>query len=126
MRYDESTFAERHFPYSQFRNRVSKLEHLAKALLNDTLVEFLIRLIFQSKSHYTIVIQTTIVPSIDDIGFDPKYSMREMAGPSSSELDAFLIPSALSPNADGASRIHATFCLIDDLSIEVIPMSRFV
>ncbi|KAH9998580.1 hypothetical protein BJV77DRAFT_1147793 [Russula vinacea] len=88
MRYEESTFAERHFPYSQFRNRVSKLEHLAKALLNDTL--------------------TTIVPYIDDIGFDPKKSMWEMAGPSSPELEAFLIPSALSPNAD------------------VIPMSRFV
>ncbi|KAH9998579.1 hypothetical protein BJV77DRAFT_700237 [Russula vinacea] len=71
-RYEEATFAERHFPYSQFRNRVSKLEHLAKALLNDTL--------------------KTTVPFVDDIEYDPTSGSRS--------LDAFSTPSAPFPDAD--------------------------
>jgi len=63
-RYEDATLAERHFPspYSQIRSRVSTLEILAKALLNDTL--------------------KTTVPSLDDIDFDPN-TLRER--PSSSE-----------------------------------------
>ncbi|KAF8462090.1 hypothetical protein DFH94DRAFT_788689 [Russula ochroleuca] len=49
-RYEEATFTERHFPYSEFRHRVSRLEDRAKALLNDTL--------------------KTTVPFVDDIEFD--------------------------------------------------------
>ena len=39
-RRDEATFIERHFPYSQFRDRVSRLEDRAKGLLKDTMVSF--------------------------------------------------------------------------------------
>ena len=93
-RYEEATFAERHFPYSQFRNRVSKLEHLAKALLNDTLVKFLKQFIFQFESHYTVVLQKTTVPFVDDIEYDPTSGSRS--------LDAFSTPSAPFPDANGA------------------------
>jgi hypothetical protein len=37
-RRDEATFIERHLPYSQFRDRVSRLEDRAKGLLKDTMV----------------------------------------------------------------------------------------
>ena len=37
-RIEETTFTERHFPYSEFRFKLSIFEAHAKALLNDTLV----------------------------------------------------------------------------------------
>ncbi len=49
--YGEVTFAERHFPYTEFRKNVSNLQDDAGALLNDTLVIFLIRLFLLFKSH---------------------------------------------------------------------------
>ena len=52
-RCDEARFPERHNPYSEFRIQVSGLEQNAKALLNDTFVSFLIRIVIESKSHYT-------------------------------------------------------------------------
>jgi hypothetical protein len=44
-RCDEARFPERHNPYSEFRIQVSGLEQSAKALLNDTFVSFLIRIV---------------------------------------------------------------------------------
>lgn len=38
--YEETTFSMRHYPYSEFRRHVSKLERDAMGLLNDTLVSF--------------------------------------------------------------------------------------
>lgn len=54
-RIEETTFRERHFPYSQFRTKLSRFEEHAKALLNDTLVNSLIllRVVLRSMSHYT-------------------------------------------------------------------------
>jgi hypothetical protein len=49
---EKTTFTERHFPYSDFRAKLSRLEDLAKALLNDYLVNSLVRLVLRSKSHY--------------------------------------------------------------------------
>lgn len=48
----ESTVTERHYPYSDFRIRLSKFEVLVKELLNDTLVNSLVRLVLRYKSHY--------------------------------------------------------------------------
>jgi hypothetical protein len=39
-RYDEVTLRDRHNPYSEFRQNVSKLVSDARGLLNDTLVNF--------------------------------------------------------------------------------------
>jgi len=79
-RYDEATFAQRHFPYSDFRNRVSRLEDLAKELLHDTF--------------------KTTVPFVNDIdiGFDPKPSRLRPA--SSESPHAFSTLSAPFPDAD--------------------------
>jgi len=78
--YEEATFPMRHYPYSEFRQHVSKLERDAMGLLNDTL--------------------TTTVPHLDDMGFDPKKPRREVARPSSLESST---PSAPYPDADAIS-----------------------
>lgn len=69
-RYEEATFTERHFPYSEFRHRVSRLEDRAKALLNDTLVNFSYSSFFELNLMIPIVLQKTTVPFVDDIEFD--------------------------------------------------------
>jgi hypothetical protein len=50
-RIEKSTFTQRHFPYSDFRNKLSRFEDLAEELLNDTLVNSLIRFVLRFKSH---------------------------------------------------------------------------
>lgn len=52
-RYDEASLRERHNPYSEFRQNVSKLVSDARGLLNDTLVKCLVHLVLQSKSDGT-------------------------------------------------------------------------
>lgn len=52
MQIEDTTFTERHFPYSEFRVQLSSFERRAKALLNDTLVNSLVWLVLRSKSHY--------------------------------------------------------------------------
>ena len=51
-RSDEAWFPERHNPFSEFRQQVSGLVQDARALLNDTMVKFLVCIVFQSNSHY--------------------------------------------------------------------------
>jgi len=55
-RIEETTFKERHFPYSEFRYHLSRFEEHAKGLLNDTL--------------------KTTVPDVDDLMFSPENSRR--------------------------------------------------
>jgi hypothetical protein len=50
--FEEASFTERHFPYSEFRSKLSIFESHARDLLNDTLVNSLILLVLRSKSHY--------------------------------------------------------------------------
>lgn len=61
----ESTFTERHFPYSEFRGKLSRFEDLAMELLNDTM--------------------KTTVPCVDDLEFKPESLRRATSRPSSSE-----------------------------------------
>ena len=91
-RYDEASFTERHSPFSRFRNRVAKLEDRARALLNDTLVEFLIQFSVYLNLMISIVHQKTTVPFVDDIDFDEI--------PSPTGTDIFFTPPA-SPDVDG-------------------------
>ena len=82
----KTTFTERHFPYSDFRTKLSRFEDLAAELLNDTLVNSLILIILRSMSHHIrCALQKTTVPDIDEIVFKPKKSRRAVERPSSSE-----------------------------------------
>ncbi len=84
-RIEESTFTERHFPYSEFRLHLSRFEEHARALLNDTLVNSAIRLVLRSSLILSVVLQKTTVPGVDDLMFNPENSRRAMNRPSSSE-----------------------------------------
>lgn len=99
-RYDKAKLVECHNPYSDFRILVSKLESDARDLLNDTLVKLLIYLIFLSYLIIPPVLQTTTVPHIDDIKFDPRNPRWAMARPRPPEV--FSTPSAPSRDVNGA------------------------
>jgi hypothetical protein len=71
-RRDEATFIERHFPYSQFRGRVSRLEDHAKKLLKDTMVNFQYSSSFDLNLILLVVSQKTTVPFVGDIDYEPR------------------------------------------------------
>lgn len=67
---DKMTFMERHIPYSEFREHVRKLDDDTSVLFNDTLVKLLTYASpFDSNLIMSIVLQTTTVPHLDDMGF---------------------------------------------------------
>jgi len=61
---DKMTLVERHIPFSEFRQRVRKLDRDTKGLFKDTL--------------------STTVPHLEDMGFDPQNLRLAMDRPSSS------------------------------------------
>jgi hypothetical protein len=84
-RIEESPFTERHFPYSEFRVKLSRFERYAKALLNDTLVNSLILLVLRPKLIISVVLQKTTVPCVDDLTFEPENSRRATERPCSTK-----------------------------------------
>ena len=87
----------RHIPYSEFRGHVRKLVHDARGLLNETLVNFFIySSSFDLNLIMSIVLQTTTVPYLDDMGFDPRNPRLVTDRSSSSESSiAFPTPSTV-------------------------------
>ena len=51
-RMEGTTFTNRHFPYSDFRVKLSRFDDLVQELLDDTMVNSLIRIVLRSRSHY--------------------------------------------------------------------------
>ncbi len=67
---DEMTFIERHIPRSEFRKHVGKLDNDTRVLFNDTLVKLLTYASsFDLNLIMSIVLQTTTVPYLDNMGF---------------------------------------------------------
>jgi hypothetical protein len=93
--YEQVTFPQRHNPYSEFRKLVSKLESDAKGLFDDTMVDFSYA---SSFSLNLIVVQTTTVPGINNMGFEPENPGCAVARPSSTVSQ----DTTSSPDADGA------------------------
>lgn len=63
---------ERHMPCSEFRKHVRKFVRETGGLFDDTMVNFLIYTSsFDLNLVVSIILQTTTVPHLDDMGFDP-------------------------------------------------------
>src|SRR5260370_6976785 len=83
---DEMTLVGRHIPCTDFRKYVRKLDSDTRVLFDDTLVKFLIYASsFDSSLIMSIVLQTTTVPHLDDIGFHPQTLTLAVARPSTSK-----------------------------------------
>lgn len=83
---DTMSLVERHMPCSEFRKYVRKLDRDTEGLFNDTMVKFLIYTSsFDLNLIVSIILQTSTVPHLDDMGFDLQNPILAMDRSSSSE-----------------------------------------
>jgi hypothetical protein len=98
------TLVGRHIPCTDFRKYVRKLDSDTRVLFDDTLVKFLIYASsFDLNLIMSIVLQTTTVPHLDDMGFDPQNPTLAVVRPSTSTSpDAPSTPSTSCSDLGGA------------------------